>query len=189
MIPETHERREVRLYRALSFPTSWTFERTLLAGSAFVNSCLVRHRELWWLLTSLPGHSTLLAFYADTLSGPWRPHAGNPVVHGTRPVARAAGRPVTFAGQLIRFSQDNTPGYGRRVMAREIVRLTPTEYVERPVGADPLLAGSGRGWNAGGMHHVDAHPDDQGRWIACVDGFRKEWMFGYRRWPAGPTET
>jgi hypothetical protein len=73
MIPETHSRREVRLYRASAFPYSWRFERTLLSGAAFTDASIVRHE-----------------------------------------------------------GRETAPG----------------------------------------------------QWIACVDGFRKAWMLGYRRWPS-----
>ena len=29
---------------------------------------------------------------------------------------------------------------------------------------------TGNGWNAAGMHHVDAHQQPDGKWLACVDG-------------------
>jgi hypothetical protein len=36
-----------------------------------------------------------------------------------------------------------------------------------------MLSASGRGWNAGGMHHVDVHRLEDGYWLACVDGWVK----------------
>jgi hypothetical protein len=57
--------------------------------------------------------------------------------------------------------------------AFEIVALSPDTYEERRVGPDPMLSKSGRGWNAEGMHHVDVHSTDDGRWLACVDGWIK----------------
>jgi hypothetical protein len=33
------------------------------------------------------------------------------------------------------------------------------------------LSASGRGWNGSGMHHIDPHRMEDGRWIACVDGW------------------
>ena len=78
-------------------------------------------------------------------------------------------------------------GSAATVIAREWATpsspLTPTAF-EEIEDAEGALAPSGRGWNAGGMHHVDAHCLAPGQWLACVDGFRKDWMWGYRRWPA-----
>lgn len=186
MIPETHGRREVRLYRASAFPFSWRFERTLLSGAAFTDSSIVRHDGKWWLFTSFPGDAMLSVFHADALDGAWTPHAGNPILRDAPDRARAAGRIVTSDGRLFRVAQDNRGSYGLSVTAHEITTLTPASYADRPVTPSPFLSGSGHGWNARGMHHLDAHEAAPGRWIACVDGFRKAWMFGHRRWPALP---
>ena len=102
--------------------------------------------------------------------GPWREHPANPIVSGNKHNARPAGRVLTFDGKLIRFSQDCVPAYGTQVRAFEILELTTTSYVEEEVQCSPVLVASGVGWNAAGMHHVDAHLCEDGSWIACVDG-------------------
>ena len=183
LIPETHNRREVRLYRASAFPFSWSFERTLLSGAAFTDASIVRHGGRWWLFASFPGDAMLSVFHADALDTEWVPHTGNPILRDAPDRSRPAGRIITSGGRLFRLAQDNRVSYGLSVNAYEIMTLTPTEYAERPAPPSPLLSGSGRGWNARGMHHLDAHETAPGQWIACVDGFRKAWMFGHRRWP------
>ena len=50
-------------------------------------------------------------------------------------------------------------------------RQAETVEPMKKVGEQPLLAGSGAGWNAGGMHHIDARPQPEGGWIAAVDGW------------------
>jgi len=71
------------------------------------------------------------------------------------------------------------------VRAFQIEELTPLTYREREISERPVLAGTGQGWNAAGMHQVDAHPIDGGRWLACVDGNRPRrvinWRYGVRR--------
>jgi hypothetical protein len=37
---------------------------------------------------------------------------------------------------------------------------------------NPILKGSGFGWNADGMHHIDYHRISKKSWIAIADGFR-----------------
>jgi hypothetical protein len=56
------------------------------------------------------------------------------------------------------------------VRAFEILDLNPCEYREKEVPESPLLTASGAGWNGTGMHHLDAHPDGEGGWLAAVDG-------------------
>jgi hypothetical protein len=73
-------------------------------------------------------------------------------------------------GRIIRYSQDDYPIYGNQVRAFEISELTPARYKEKEVTTNPILRGSGKGWNAERMHHIDPHQIDENRWIACVDG-------------------
>ena len=74
-------------------------------------------------------------------------------------------------GHPVRFAQDGFPMYGSRVRAFEILELTRLRYVERELTGRPVLQGSGNGWNAHGMHHVDAHQIGDDTWLACVDGW------------------
>lgn len=188
MIPETRGQQEVRLYRATAYPTTWTFERTLLTGAGFTDSSIVYFQRIWWLFTSFPGDSTLAVFHADRPDGVWTPHARNPLLLNARDRSRSAGRIIVSGDRLFRLAQDNSGSYGMRVNAFEITALTPTAYEERPAGPTPLLHGTRHGWNARGMHHMDAHEVTPGQWLACVDGFRKSLMVGYRRWPETSTE-
>jgi hypothetical protein len=78
---------------------------------------------------------------------------------------------LSWDGRLFRFSQDCTGCYGRQVRAFEIERLDAEGYRERECPESPILIASGAGWNGKCMHHIDAHRLDDGRWIACVDGY------------------
>src|SRR6266404_3025152 len=133
---------------------------------------IFRREDKWWMLacTTPYSHDTLRLYFADELFGPWREHPANPIVSGNKHNARPAGRVLTLDGKLIRFSQDCVPVYGTQVRAFEIQQLTATSYVEEEVRTGPILVASGAGWNAVGMHHVDAHLCEDGSWIACVDG-------------------
>ena len=188
MVTESLPHGEVRLYRADTFPTSWRFERALLVGAGVTDTSIVRHGDRWWLFAGMEGDAMLSVFHAESLDGPWIPHTRNPIARDARHCARPAGRMVTTGGRLFRFAQDDHLSYGRAVHAFEITTLTPTEYLEHAVTPSPVLSGSGRGWNAAGMHHIDAHEVAPGQWIACVDGFRWAGMFGYRRWPERPRQ-
>jgi len=64
----------------------------------------------------------------------------------------------------------DSPSYGAQVRAFEITELTTTRYQEREKDDNPVLTGSGTGWNSCGMHHCDPHLLNDGKWIACVDG-------------------
>ena len=173
MVPESHEARSIRLYRADPYPGEWKQVHTLLDGHPFSDSTLFRHEERWWMFTqnSPTGkHDNLRLYFADDLFGAWTEHPASPIVDGDPHIARPAGRVVRIGDHLCRFSQDCAPRYGLSVAAFEITTLTTTAYAERPAGAAPILAGSSTGWNAARMHQVDAHEVERGRWIAAVDG-------------------
>lgn len=174
MVPESAEAGAVRLYRADDFPRGWSLVGTLLNGSDFLDPTLFIHDHRWWMLVTRDSHpDNLYLFSADTLRGPWVEHPQSPVVRGNMHYARPAGRVVWLEGRPVRFAQDCASHYGLQVYALEITRLDPTHYEERLLRDGPILQGSGYGWNARGMHHIDALQREDGQWIACVDGWRK----------------
>jgi len=181
MIPETHQIQAVRLYKAIEFPTQWRYEATLLTGHPFSDSSICRFAGRWWLWTETSAgyrSDTLALYSAEHLTGPWREHPHSPVIARDARYARPAGRILVLGPRLLRYAQDCSQVYGRHVTAHEITRLSPAHYEERPFDPPPVLTGTGTGWNAEGMHHIDAHQRDDGEWLACVDGWRRPILSG-----------
>jgi len=176
MIPETSQTEAVRLYRATRFPTEWEYVGDLLQGRPFADASVVRHQDRWWLFAETSGdrNDTLRLYHADALAGSWQEHPQSPVIQGDAENARPAGRIIAADGHLFRFAQNCRTAYGTDVRVREIMRLTTTEFVERPLGTGPVLGPTRTGWNAGGMHHVDPLPLAHSRWLAAVDGWRMD---------------
>ncbi len=173
MIPESYQASSIRLYKALTFPTRWSFVDTLLERPYLVDASIFRYDNKWWLFTETnPNvkHDTLRLYYAADLIGPWLEHPMSPIIEGNAHIARPGGKVLVINNKVIRYAQNCYPYYGTEVRAFEITALTTMSYNEREVGQNPVLMPSGHGWNACGMHHVDAHLLDDGRWIACVDG-------------------
>jgi hypothetical protein len=169
MIPETWEASSVRLYKASVFPTQWSLVGCLLPG-VYVDPCVFRYNEKWWLFASTIDNSTLHLFYADSLYGPWIEHPASPVVKRDGHIARGGGRILVLNDKVVRFAQDDEPTYGRAVRALRVTSLTTTCYEEEEANDNPVLRPSGSGWNADAMHTLDAHELADGQWIACVDG-------------------
>jgi hypothetical protein len=179
MVPEGAAGGGVRLYRATDFPRAWTFDRELVAGD-IADATPFRHDGKWWMIAveGFGQRDTMVIYCADRLRGPWRPHRGNPLAPGNRRSARPAGRVVRHGGRLVRFAQDDEQQYGRCVRAWVIDALTEESYAEHPCDNErELLGPSGTGWNASGMHHVDAHVTADGSWLASVDGRRTVWVW------------
>ena len=170
MIPETAAANSIRLYRSNNFPTRWTFVKTLISGRPYVDNSIAFFHGKWWLFSSTIDNDTLYLHYADSLQGPWQTHPRSPLIKGNDHISRPGGRILLYQDKLYRFAQDDDPWYGKQLWAFEITELTPTRYQEKRVQAEPVLAASDRGWNATGMHQIDAVQVGPGSWIAAVDG-------------------
>jgi hypothetical protein len=175
MIPESYQAGSIRLYRASNFPIRWSFVTQLLDAPYLVDPSVFRYDDKWWLFTETNSevkHDCLRLYFADELTGPWIEHPMSPVVKGDATIARPGGRVLVIGTQIFRYTQDCSVSYGSEVRAFKVTELTTKNYEEEEVGSGPALAPSGSGWNADGMHHVDAHRVEDGKWIACVDGRR-----------------
>jgi hypothetical protein len=176
LLPESHAAGAVRLYKALDFPERWTHVADLLSGPYYADSSIAYFADQWWMFTDASSpfaNDTLRLFHARELIGPWQEHPSSPIIRGNSQIARPAGRISVLGNRLVRYAQDCSKSYGVRVNAFEITEITTGAYRESPMREVPRLGPSGVGWNAGGMHHVDPHQLPDGRWLACVDGWRE----------------
>jgi hypothetical protein len=168
-IPETAAARSVRLYAVGDDDGELRFVATILDGIAAVDPTVVAWGGRWWLfLTDGDRGDTwwLNAYHADSLLGPWTPHAGNPVkqdVAGARP----AGTPFVHGGRLYRPAQDDATTYGAGIVIQRVAELTPTSFVEEPAARiDPVPP------YGAGIHTVSA-----AGFRTVIDGKRR-----YRDW-------
>jgi hypothetical protein len=157
-VPETHQAREVALYRAEVFPSRWVRVCTLLEDIAAADSTIFRHGDHWWLLCvdeDRGSPTDLFVWHAPALRGPWTPHRSNPVKSDVRS-SRPAGTPFEHAGSLYRPAQDCSRTYGGRVAINRITCLTPERFAEETVAwvePDP------RGPYPDGLHTLSAVGD------------------------------
>ncbi len=181
MIPESSKAFSIRLYKAVDFPTRWSFIGTLLNGMRYADTSIFSVDDKWWLFTETNPDlkfDTLCLYYADDLMGPWIEHPKSPVVEGDANIARPGGRVLIFENRVFRFTQDDEPTYGNQLRAFEITELTTKSYKEKEVIGNPILKATGTGWNGEGMHHIDPHQVDKEKWIACVEGLAQYFLFG-----------
>ncbi|RGP41276.1 hypothetical protein BPTFM16_01572 [Altererythrobacter insulae] len=162
MIPETHERRRVEVWKCTQFPTKWELYSTALEGLSPADTSLLQHNDEWWLLTTLSTSQILdhcMELHAFQVDGPElksvKSHALNPVVLDTVQ-GRNAGRPFVQSGKLIRPAQSSQHGlYGYDLRLMEITQLAINQYEEREVRRiEPDQAKA-----TTGCHHVDVDGD------------------------------
>jgi hypothetical protein len=108
-----------------------------LEKERLLDPTLVVRDDRFWLFASPAQRyrqlDTLLLFVADRIEGPYEPHPMNPIVLDPA-CARPGGRVQEIDGQLLRFGQDNSRGYGAGLSVAQIETLTPDIYHERPLG-------------------------------------------------------
>lgn len=175
MTPECNATRSVRLYRARNFPFEWVLVKELVSGGRFSDPTPFRHGDGWSMFVEtdpLAKYARLSLYQAPDLLGPWIEHPASPVIAADARRARPAGRVFRDRTGLVRFAQDCVPHYGSAVRAFAIASLSSAEYVETELRRSPILAGSGKGWNVRGMHHIDLHPGESGSLVAYVDGWK-----------------
>jgi hypothetical protein len=179
MVPETKGTNSVYLYKATSFPSEWMRVQAIIAEEPVAPTFFTYHDTCWMFLGN-PDRTALNLYYAADVFGPWLRHPLSPVVVSDKNVATPAGRVIEYDGRLYRFARDSSPEYGNCIRVLEISDLTITTYGEAEISQSPILSGSGEGWNADGMQHIDPHRLDDGSWIACVDGTSDRLLIGLK---------
>ncbi|KAL5976520.1 Glucosamine inositolphosphorylceramide transferase 1 [Asimina triloba] len=180
MMPESSEKRELRLYKALNFPLQWKLEKVILR-KPLVDSFIVNYDGSYWLFGSdhsgfgTKKNGELEIWYSSTPLGPWKPHKKNPIYNVDKSLgARNGGRPFMYKGNLYRVGQDCGETYGRRLRAFKILVLTKDEYkeVEVPLGFEEPNKGR-NAWNGARYHQLDVQQiASTGEWIGVMDGDR-----------------
>ncbi len=163
LLPESSAAAVIRLHRATDFPRGWQPVADLLPIPG-LDTTVFRHAGRWWLFTTVReprgGAYLLLLFTSAELTGPWRSHPRNPVSSDVR-VARGGGAVFHAGDDLIRPSQDCSRTYGYAFGLNEIVRLTESDFEERPrVTVDPS-------WSRG---LVGTHTYNRSERFEAVDG-------------------
>lgn len=172
MIPESRQGGGIILYKASEFPKGWKRERMLIEGD-YADPTIAFYNGRWWIFAVRSAYS-LAIFFSDSLEGPWREHPMSPMYAHDKGKTRPGGRLLVTKGGLIRFAQDNREGYGSKLRAFAITKLSRAKFEEKEIEKSPFLEAGGDGWRAKGMHQFDAFPfsdkREQGYMIA-VDGF------------------
>lgn len=139
MIPETIEKSCIQLYKCIGFPNEWEFVMNLKEDIKAVDTTIFEKDGKVWMFTNIkenPGGSSydeLFLFYADDLlTNQWRSHPGNPVVSDVKS-ARPAGALFFHENKLYRPSQDCSFRYGYATVINEVIEMTTTVYIEKPV--------------------------------------------------------
>ncbi len=157
MCPETHQKREIRIYICEKFPLKWRFYKTLIKNINSVDTILFEKDKLWWLITSTSNMSIkdfneLNIFYSETgpLTDSWKAHDLNPIVVNPN-IARNGGIIINNE-KIFRVSQKNGFNvYGEYFSVNEIKILNKNNFKE--VNVINILPNFRK--NLKGTHHLN----------------------------------
>lgn len=158
MLPEAHKSGRLTLYRAVDFPTKWEAVQTIVLDHVAIDATPVFHDGLWWLFytpatTKTAKVSALHVAHAEKITGPWTPHAGNPVRLDPSS-SRPGGTPIVVNGAIVLPMQDCRTTYGGAIRALRVTTLTPDRFEAR---ADaPILPPASFGRLTDGFHTLSA---------------------------------
>lgn len=129
-IPETHERHEVVLFKAVEFPFVWKKEKTLIKSGSFVDTIFYQQSDLnCWLINSDLDNKRHF-FKAASLFHEWEevfPVCSYSSVH-----QRMAGSPLCVNGDLYFVTQECGDGfYGNSLIISEVNELSEKFYKEQ----------------------------------------------------------
>ena len=132
MLPEAHKSGRLTLYRAEHFPTRWAPVCAIDLDQVAIDATPLFHDGLWWLFytpatTKADKVSALHVAHAERLTGPWTPHAGNPVRHDPSS-SRPGGTPVVVEGVVVLPMQDCRRTYGGAMRMLRVTTLTPDRF-------------------------------------------------------------
>ncbi len=143
MIPESSGNNTLSLYKCKNFPHLWQHEMNLFENIKLIDTIWIYHEGLYWLFANkieefeTENNEKLYIFYSESLfSTEWVEHPENPVIVDAKR-ARNAGQIYKDSGKLYRPSQNCFTSYGSNIMINEIIKLTTTEYIEKPI--EPII--------------------------------------------------
>ena len=158
MLPEAHKSGRLTLYRAEAFPTTWTPIQTIELDQVAIDATPVFHEGRWWLFytpatTKAEKVSALHLAHAAKITGPWTPHAGNPVRFDPSS-SRPGGTPIVVDGAIVLPMQDCRATYGGAIRALRVTTLTPDRFEAQ--ADDPITAPASFGRYVNGFHTLSA---------------------------------
>ena len=137
MCPDTHEKKEIRIYKCDEFPHRWSFHKTIMKNISAVDTSIFKYDNKWWLFTNIDqsivgDHGCQLYIFhsSNPFTEDWTPHATNPVIFDPL-IARNGGLIIDNNNIYRVFQQQGFDRYGKGLGIAKICTLTSTEYDEK----------------------------------------------------------
>lgn len=140
MIPETHDAKDIRLYKCYKFPMVWKLEKVLMKNIYAADTIMINNHNKWFMLTNICSagfgefQSELHIFWSDELrSNNWKPIKNqNPVIFDS--LSARNGGAFYFNDKLYRVNQiHGKEHYGKSFGVNEVIQLSESGFEERRV--------------------------------------------------------
>ena len=136
MCPETHQNKDIRIYKCIEFPLKWKLEKVLISNISAVDTSIFKRNGRWWLLTNIDtsnigDHDSELHLYSsDTLlSENWIPHPLNPIIFDSERASN--GGLLHENNEIFRvYQKQGWNTYGEGFGVARIVSINDHEYIE-----------------------------------------------------------
>ena len=139
MCPETHEARDIRIYRCTNFPLKWELHKVIMKNISAAETNIFHYNEKWWMLTNIDSsgigdHSSELhLFFADNFdSDNWQKHPSNPIIFSS--LSARNGGFIIKDNDLFRvFQRQGFDNYGESMGVAKIIELNENTYEEEVI--------------------------------------------------------
>lgn len=136
MCPETHQARDIRIYKCINFPLEWKFDRVLLDDISAADTNIFKFNGMWWMMftvakTQYSDHryETNLFYSDNPLSNNWKEHPKNPIFFD--PFRAQNGGLIYDKSKVFRVYQKHGFGiYGESLGVSEIKFISNNSYFE-----------------------------------------------------------
>lgn len=159
MIPETHQLGEIRLYKANTELTSFSYHKTIVSGKKdYADSSIIVKDGKYYLATTTTNDNSeyqLNLLVSNGLEQPFSEHPASPIATGNK-YGRNGGGFVYWNDKLFRISQDCENGYGENLNAFQVDNLSETAYSES-LSYDDLIPLDILFYRSGGHHLSTVH--------------------------------
>ena len=185
MLPSAGDARQLRLYKSTDFPMHWELCKVLRDDYLYCDPMLYIKDSVCYLFASEDHENRFALYTADSLTGTYIEHPCSPIRNVWNNHTRLAGRVFDYEGHPYLFMQEHYEAYGSSTATFRIDTLSPTQYCDIKADTVPIIALSGGGWNANGMHTYNV-TTYKGHYVAVMDGSRehkKIWGWDWRNIP------
>lgn len=182
---------ELRVYKAVDFPTEWDLWATPIASGVRLDPTPIYREGVWYLVYQETDTYNVVLKFSDTLLGNrWQDHPASPIFENDpEQVERSSigwaemvpsGRPLHIGETDHVFYRSH---HDRAVYHYRITELDERTFCQERVGDTAVFDGFRRNsWNQRFMHTVNpVYPWRPGRNVVAVDGLaadRYEWSIG-----------